>query len=165
MKKFLIYPILAVALLTLPGCRHNVNTSNPQVVLAATLLDASNTVVTLADGLTAADHVLDQLQASDPAYYAQIKPLLIKIAKLNDVAVAKIAAAKAGDATADWKGAIIAIGSSVTVTDFSTVGIKNPTNQALASAGLATLIAALELIPKTYGSVTVAPSPTPGGAL
>jgi hypothetical protein len=151
MRKHLLVLSL-LSLLTAIGCRHNTSgpPPSPAVVTAATLLDASNTTVTVEDGLTAASHALDQLQATDPEYYAKVDPLIKKISAANVLAAKKIKLVK-DTGTGDWRPAILAVASSVNVADLNTVGVKNPTSQTIVAAALATLVGVLNAIPKTFG--------------
>lgn len=145
--------VMLAAIATVEGCRHNVNTNNPKVIAAMTLLDASDITVTVEDGLVATDHILDTLQTSDPEYYAKIKPLLKKISSANVTAAQKIKIVKDGG-QADWKGAILAVAASVNVHDLNAVGIKNPNTQIIVSASLATLVKILTDIPQKFGGAS-----------
>lgn len=139
--------IVLALILILPfstGCRHSANMANPKVAFAVTLLDASNTTKTIADGLTAADKVLDRIQAQEPDYYAKVRPLLTKIARANDGANVAILNAKNGGA-ADWKGALVSVSQTVATSDLTAFGFKNPTSQALVQDGFAVLISGLSL--------------------
>ena len=128
------------------GCRHNTaNMANPKVAMAVTLLDASNTTVTIADGLTAADKILDALRATEPDYYKRTRPLLVKIAKLNDIASAAIVKAKNGDTNANWRIAMINISQAVATSDLTTFGFKNRNSQLAVQDGFAVLISGLTL--------------------
>lgn len=139
----------------LSSCRHTTTIPgqpppSAAVVTAATLLDASNTCVTVEDGLTAADHALDQLQASEPEYYTKVKPLIQKISSANVAAARKVKAAKDSGAT-DWRPAMLAVAASVNVSDLNAAGVKNPTSQAIVSASLASLVAILNTINQNFG--------------
>lgn len=142
--------LLLSTLLIASGCRHNINTSNPAVVTAATLLDASNTCVAVEDGLTAANHAVDALETQEPEYYAHVKPLLKKLSTANVAAVKLVQAAKNGQ-PANWQQGMLAMASAVTPADLSAVQVKNPTSQAIAQGALATLIVTLNTIPHTFG--------------
>lgn len=143
---------LLLAFMATEGCRHNVvNTNNPKVVMAATLLDASNTCVTIEDGLTAANHVIDALETAEPDYYKHVKPLIKRISTANKTASDKIVAVRNGDGTADWRGAVLAIGTSVDTKDLTAFSFKNPNSQALVTAAFATLTATLASLPQTFG--------------
>ena len=147
--------LLVLLLLTATGCRYNTPTPgsptpSAAVVTAATLLDASNTCVTVEDGLTAADHALDQLKTTEPDYYAKVDPLIKKISAANVLAAKKIKLVK-DTGTGDWRPAILAVASSVNVADLNAAGIKNSTTQTIVAAALATLVGVLNAIPKTFG--------------
>jgi hypothetical protein len=154
-------PILALILtLTMiaatSGCRHNQPGAAPPshaVVVAATLLDASNTTVTVEDGLIAASHAIDQLQTTDPEYYAKVSPLIKKISAANVAAAKKIKIVKDTGA-GDWRADMLAIAGSVNISDLTATGIKNPTSQAIVSAALATLIGVLNTINQNFGTGT-----------
>lgn len=150
----LVYAGLGAFTYAMGGCRHSINTANPRVVMAATLLDASNTTVAVEDGLTAANHVVDSLEQSEPDYYAKVKPLIRKISAANKAASDKIVAAKNGDTTADWRGAVNAVAASVKPGDLTAFGFKNQNTQALVTAAFATLVATLNAIPGTFGAGT-----------
>lgn len=150
LASMVVAAVMLMAITATEGCRHNVNTNNPKVIQAATLLDASDLTVTIEDGVVAANHAVEAIQASDPEYYNKVKPLLRSISSANVLAARKIQAFKNGDATADWRGAIIAVAGSVNTQDLSAVHIKNPNTQLIVSASLATLVAALETIPKKF---------------
>lgn len=151
MKKTLATIIVLSLIILLTGCRYNINTNNPKVVVAATLLDASNTTVLIEDGLTAANHVTEQLESIEPEYYAHVKPLIKRISAANVVAAKTVQNAKNGNTAADWRGALIAVGASVKPSDLTAFGFKNPTSKALVSGGFATLIAILDSIPQKFG--------------
>lgn len=153
-KNFYAALFLAMALATsldlVTGCRHS-QSSNPRVKLAETLYDAAATVDTIADGLVAARHVIDNLETTEPEYYAHTKPLLQNIAKANDRAIAAVRAAKSGDASADWRTALLNVSDAVGKTDLTQFGFKNQNSQALVRVGFATLQSALALIPQNFG--------------
>lgn len=132
------------------GCRHNVST-NPKVVMTATLLDASNTCVTIEDGLTAANHIVNALETSEPEYYAHVRPLIKKLSAANKTASDTIVKVRNGDTAADWRGAMLAIGSGITPADLTSFGFKNSNTQAIVTAAFATLVATLNALPATYG--------------
>src|SRR5258708_22447304 len=114
------------------GCRHNVNTNNPQVVFAATIYDAAVAVDDFSLALRAANDGVEHLQVQEPGYYASIHPYLVSLAKTNDKAIAAIRAAKAGDTSADWRGALAAVAVQAGKTDPTIFGFKNPQSQATA---------------------------------
>lgn len=127
------------------GCRHNVNTSNPQVVAMSALGDASNACKTVEDALTATNKALEQLEATEPAYYAKVKPLVQKISQANRLASSKIVAAKNGEPV-DWRSAFVAVGSSINIDDLRAAQVKNPTSQIIVGSSVALLIDALVAI-------------------
>jgi hypothetical protein len=154
LRSTMVMLLLAVVLVG-SGCRKNVTTPgqpppSAAVTTAATLLDASNTCLTVEDSLTAASHTIDKLKDSDPEYYAKIDPLIKKISAANTAAALKVQAAMKSGAT-DWKSAMVAIASSVNVSDLNAAGIKNPTSQTIAAASLASLIAILNTINQNFG--------------
>lgn len=151
MKTFCIALASVLTVFAVAGCRHSANMSNPKVAIAVTELDASNTTKTITDGLTAADKVLDQIQAQEPDYYAKVRPLLTKIAKANDVASSAIVNAKNGGA-ADWRGAMSSLGQTVATSDLTTFGFKNSTSQKLVQDGFAVLISGLTLAAQFGGT-------------
>lgn len=165
---FLFAAALCTLLLMVDACRRNVDTKNPQVLRAATLLDASQMCVTIEDGVVAANNILESIQAQEPDYYAHVKPLLQKISSSNVLAVRKIQAFKNGDTSADWRGGLIAVAQSVNPKDLDAVGIKNANTKAIVQAAMATLVLALEIIPQKIslavppkGPVPAAPFPLP----
>jgi hypothetical protein len=157
-KHILTLMLLLVGLAGLATSCYHTTTSpttpppSPAVVTAATLLDASNTCVTIEDSLTAANHAIDQLKATDPEYYAKLDPLIKKISRANTVAAEKIKLAKDTGAT-DWKPALLAVAASVNISDLTAGGIKNPTSQTIATAALASLVAILNTINQNFGGV------------
>lgn len=155
LKSRYLVSALAMILLVSAGCRHNTTAAgqpppSAAVTTVATLLDASNTCVTVEDGLTAADHAIDQVKMSDPEYYAKVGPLIKKISAANAAAAQKVKLAKDTGAT-DWKPAMLAIASSVNVSDLSAAGVKNPTSQAIVQASLAGLVAIINTINQNFG--------------
>lgn len=150
----LVLPLFIVMVAAMEsGCRHNTNSTtpvSPQVATAVTLLDASNTCVTVEDGLTAADHAIDQLKASDPEYYAKVSPLIKKISAANVVAAQKIQVVK-NTGQGDWKSAMLAVAQSVNVNDLNAAQVKNPTSQGIVTAALASLVAILNTINQNFG--------------
>lgn len=132
------------------GCRKNININNPAVVQAAALLDASNTCKTLEEGLLSANNAVEALQAGEPDYYAKVKPLLRKISAANVVAAQKIQLVSQGG-TADWRSALIAVGSSTTPADLTSFGFKNPNSQLIVQGGFALLVATLSSIQTKFG--------------
>lgn len=126
------------------GCHHTVNSSNPAVVSAVTLLDAENTVNTIAHGLQTANGTLKSLQSIEPDYYAYAHPKLVQIAQLNEKANQAILAAKNGNTTVDWKSAVIAIGSVATDPQSLVVfGFKNQSSQTIVQTSFAALLAGI----------------------
>lgn len=134
------------------GCQHRVNSNNPKVIFAATLLSAADASDTLATGLVAADQVLDNLRATEPEYYAHTKPILVKIAKANDKAIVAIRAAKNGDTTANWQGALIAVLDAAGKSDLTAFGFKNPNSQAAARIGFSSLQLAVAAIRDSFSN-------------
>lgn len=154
-KRIITLMLLLVALAGLASCHRTTTSSitpppSPAVATVATLLDASNATVTVEDSLTAANHAIDQLQSSDPEYYAKLNPLIKKISAANTVAAQKIKLVK-DTGTGDWKPALLAVASSVNTADLTAAGVKNPTSQAIVSAALASLIAILNTITTNFG--------------
>ena len=142
--------VLLIVAASLVACRHQVNTSNPKVIIAATLLDASNTCVTVEDGLTAANHAVESLETAEPEYYARVKPLLQKISAANKQAALTVQRVKNGG-TDNWRGALVAVAASVSVQDLQAVQVKNPTSQLIVEGALATLVATLQSINTNFG--------------
>jgi len=152
-RKLLLTTVLLLAFTA--GCQHNITTPgqptpSAAVTTVATLLDASNTCVTVEDSLVAADHAIDQLKATDPEYYAKVSPLIKKISAANAVAAQKIKLAKDTGAI-DWRPALLAVAASVNPGDLSAVGVKNSTSQVIVSASLASLVAILNTINQNFG--------------
>lgn len=127
------------------GCQHNVNVT-PRVVFANTLLSAAEAVDTLSISLKAANEFVVTLKPTEPEYFDSIHPWLVKIAKANDKAIAAIRAAKSGDASADWRGAISNILTEAGKTDPTQFGFKNPDSQAAAKIVMASLLAAFSAL-------------------
>lgn len=146
MKKLLL---LAILLLPLGGCRH-VNSSNPAVITAVTLLDADHTCKALEDALTATDHVLDGIATTEPDYYAQVKPLIQRISTTNLAAAHAIQNAKNGGA-ADWKAALLNVAGSVDTQQLTATGIKNSVSQKNTAAILASLVGLMKGIETSFG--------------
>jgi hypothetical protein len=134
------------------GCRHNINTNNPKVVFVNTLLAGAQSCDLVATGLKDANDTLEKLQATEPEYYASVKPKLQAIARANDKAIAALRAAQAGDASADWRAALIAVANEAGSGDLSQFGFKNPNSQATAKIMLASLQLALQAITNTWGT-------------
>lgn len=149
MRKRIAILLLAVTLVPTVGCRHN--NTNPRVVFAATILDASIVVDDFSIALRAANDGVEQMQFSEPEYYASVHPYLVKLAKLNDKAIATLKLAKNGDTSADWKGAIAAIAIEASKTDPTVFGFKNPQSQATAKILFASFSAAVNAISKSFG--------------
>jgi len=127
------------------GCRHNINTANPAVVAASALGDASNACKTVEDALTATNKALEQLESTEPEYYAHVKPLVQRISLANRLASSKIVAAKNGNPV-DWKSAFSAVGTSINLDDLRAAQVKNPNSQIIIGSSVALLIDALVAI-------------------
>lgn len=141
--------VLLVCMVPLGACRKNVST-NPAVVQAVVLTDAENTCKLIDDGLKSANAAIEKLQVSEPGYYAHVKPLIRKISAANATASSKVALVAAGG-SADWRGALIAVGTSVTPSDLTTFGFKNSNTQLIVEAAFGGLIATLNSIPSKFG--------------
>lgn len=151
MKRLFTIIMIAVMLSFSTGCGHFTHSTNPAVVQAAALVDVQKTLKTVEDGLLTANKAVENLEAAEPEYYAYVKPLLKKISLSNRIASDKVDIVTKGG-TADWKSAVIEIGSSVTPADLTTFGFKNPSSQLIVEGGFATLITTLETIKNKYGS-------------
>lgn len=154
MKRFILLLVVLMALGSVPlttGCAHSAASTNPQVVFSATILSASDASDTFSVALKAANDGLVKLEATEPGYYASVHPYLVKLARLNDKAVATIAAAQAGDTTADWKGALLAISTAASQTDPTVFGFKNPNTQAEVKIIFASFNAAVAAITASFG--------------
>jgi hypothetical protein len=139
------------AVLSIGGCQHKVNSANPQVVFAATLLDAATACDSVADGLTAANSTIGKLETTEPEYYTHARALLVKVAKANDAAIIAVRAAKAGDATVNWQGAMAAIAGSLGSEDLTVFGFKNPQSANEVKIGLASFQLAISAISGAFG--------------
>lgn len=149
--KALLISIMAVIICVLGiGCRHTVNTANPAVVTVTTLQDASDTCVTLEDGLTAANKAVDQIEATEPEYYAHVKPLLKKLSAANASASGIIQNVKNGQ-PGNWKGAVLGVATSITPADLTSFAVKNPTSQLIVEGSITGLIATLATIQAKFG--------------
>lgn len=148
--KILTLTLMIACIGIFAGCRKSVNNSNPAVVQAVALQDAENTCKTVEDGLLTANRAIEKLQATEPDYYNKVKPLLRKISKLNATASGKIALVASGQ-SADWKGALIAVSASVTPSDLTTFGFKNPNTQIIVETSFSGLILALSSIKTKFG--------------
>lgn len=151
MKNLIAVFMLGVCLCTLSACRKNVST-NPTVVQAVALQDAENTVKSVEDGLNAANDVIENLQTAEPGYYAKIKPILRRLSSLNATASRKLNVVAQGG-SADWKGAIVDVGNSITIADLTNFGFKNPNSQAAVDAGMELLVGALNTLKRKFGTV------------
>jgi hypothetical protein len=149
--KRLLIALVLVGALTLSACHRGLNTSNPQVVLVNSLAAGAQSCDLVATLLLAADGTLDSLQATEPDYYAKVKPLLQKTAKLNDAAIAGIKAAKAGDTSANWQAELVAVGGALGSEDLTVFGFKNPTSQKEVQGSIAALQMFLTAITASYG--------------
>lgn len=136
--------LLGLIVLGCSGCIHSTTSTNPAVIRAVTLLDAENTVNTIAHGLQEANGTLKNLQPTEPDYYAFAHPKLVALAQANENANQAILKANAGDQTVNWKSAVFDVsavaGDTKTLTAF---GFKNPKTQQLVQLGFATLSTAL----------------------
>lgn len=144
--------VVAAGLLipSLTSCRH-VNSNNPAVIKAVTLLDAEDTVNTISHGLAAANGTLETLQATEPDYYEYAHPKLVQIAELNEKANAAIVAAKNGDTSVDWKSKVTAVGKVVAdPASLVTFGFKNPRSQQIVQDSFGILIGGISLA-ASYG--------------
>lgn len=138
--------LLVIASLVSQGCRHNNNPNNlPAINQAMTLDDAANTVNLVADGLVAANDIVNKLETTEPDYYAKAKPVLNRIANANLAAINTIRLAQQGNTAANWRQAMLNVSIALGSQDPTAFGFKNPSTQALVKAGWATLITALQL--------------------
>jgi hypothetical protein len=145
MRRVLLAICLALPFVT--SCQHTTPSTNPKVVFAVTIYDAATVADDFSIALRAANDGVAKLQATEPDYYNYAHPYLVKLAQLNDKAIAAIKAAQAGDTSADWKGALAAIVAYAASQDPTTFGFKNPTTQAsvrLLFAGLTAAITAMQ---------------------
>jgi hypothetical protein len=150
-RQRLQFALALLAVLSFAGCAKHVNSSNPAVININTLADAENTVNAISHGLATANATLKKLQAAEPDYYAYAHPKLLQIAQLNEKANAAIVTAKNGNATVDWKSAVVAVGQVVTdPSSLTTFGFKNPTTQAIVQDSFSALVAGISLA-ATYG--------------
>lgn len=145
MKRYILTLLLATTLVITPGCRHNVQSTNPVVIQAVTLSDAEKTVNTIAHGLLAADQTIDSLQTSEPDYYATVQPKLKATAKLNEVANQCIVTSLNGG-KCDWQTAIINIateaGKPENLTNF---GFKDDKTKQKVQLGFAVLTTGINM--------------------
>lgn len=149
-KKCVISFVLVVLAFGLAGCRHNVNTSNPAVVTASALQDASSSTVLVEDGLSAANKAVDQLEAVEPEYYAHVKPLLKAISTKNAAAAGIIQKVKNGQ-PGDVKGAMLALAVSVSPSDLTAFSVKNPNSQIIVEGSITALVVTLATIKTKFG--------------
>lgn len=147
----IVVALTLLGVLTLSACHRGLNTSNPQVVFVNSLAAGAQSCDLVATLLVAADGTLDGLQASEPEYYAKVKPLLQKTARLNDTAIAAIKAAKAGDTSANWQAALFNVGSALGAGDLTAFGFKNPASQDKVKGTIAALQLLLTSISTSYG--------------
>lgn len=142
--------VLLLLLLALTACRHNVNTSNPKVIYANTILAAADADDAFSIALKAANSGIEQLKGTEPEYYAGTKAYLVRLAKLNDKVIAAIRLAEAGDTTADWRGAMAALAAEAAKTDPTVFGFKNANSQATAKIIFASLSLALTSLNQSF---------------
>jgi hypothetical protein len=151
-KVVLWLTVVTSAIHLLSGCAvRTVNTANPKVVFANTLLAASNVVDEVASANAAANEMLTKLQSTEPDYYTKVKPILVNIAKTNDKAIATIRAAEAGDTSIDWRAAVVAVVDAAGKEDLTKFGFKNKDSQSLVKIGIASLELALTAITNSFG--------------
>jgi hypothetical protein len=146
----LLLPMLLVASL---GCRHNAPNAppaSPQVVAIVTLDDAMNICNDVHHTQVNADKAIDALQATEPDYYAHAQPIIKRIRDANDLAVKAILSAERGG-TDDWKGAMVALASTIKPGDLTTFGFKNKDTQTIVSTSIAGLEGILLSIPSKLG--------------
>lgn len=136
---------LMLGVQSLTGCAvHRTTSTNPAVIRVVTLLDAENTVNTIAHGLAAADGTLKSLQAVEPDYYTYAHPKLVQIAFLNDRANASILSARNGNTSVDWKSDVLAVATAAGNTQaLTTFGFKSAKSQQIARDGFAILATAI----------------------
>jgi hypothetical protein len=150
MKKIIVL-LLTIGLAVVPlSCTRRVSL-NPQVNFANTLLAAADAVDVVATALVAANQVIESLKTQEPDYFNATKPKLVAIAKANDKAIAVIRSAQSGDTSVDWRGAVLAVSTTVANQDQANFGFKNPNTQATVKIGLASLQAALIAIQNSFG--------------
>jgi hypothetical protein len=151
MKKILISFVLSLTLFNALGCRH-VNSSNPKVIVAVRANDAANLCKSISDGLVAADKTLDGIQTQEPDYYSKVKPWLIKIATLNDVAAKQVLAYEQGNTTSNWQGTMQQIAVVSGQIDPIIFGFKNPTTQTEVKTGFTLLQASIASVIQLFGN-------------
>lgn len=136
-----------VLLVPLAGCTKK--SVSPQVALAQSTWKASQAAKTIADLNNSTFKALAILQgqhAIDAATANEVLARLQGIAEADDQAIAVIKAAEAGDTSANWKGALLAVVGAGSNTDPTVFGIKSTGAQrdlALALGALNVAIAGL----------------------
>ncbi len=144
MKKLLVL-VLALALVT--GCvKNTVTNPTPRVVYVNTLLSAAEADDTLSLALRSANDAVIKLRATEPDYYNTVHPYLVRLAVLNDKAIAVLRLAQSGDTSANWRGALLAIADEAAKTDPLTFGFKNPNTRATVAIIFASFRAAIQVI-------------------
>lgn len=151
LSKSLIVFVLLFGVFGCQGCRH-VNSTNPKVIVAVQANDAANLCKSISDGLVAADKTLDGIQSQEPDYYAKVKPWLVQIATLNDVAAKQILAYERGDTTANWQGTMQQISVVAGQIDPTVFGFKNPATQAQVKTGFTLLQASIASVIQLFGT-------------
>lgn len=139
-----------VLLLCCSGCVHSTN-SNSKVVFALTVYDAAVASDDLSLTLRAANDGVTRLATTEPEYQASIRPYLVRLARLNDIAITTIRQVEAGDTAADWKGAMLAIVAEASKTDPANFGFKNPSSRATVQLVFAGLNATIQAISASFG--------------
>lgn len=134
------------------GCKYKVNSSNPKVVYANTVFAAASADDTFTLALRAANDGLERLKATEPEYYNGLHPKLVALARFNDTRVIPVLRlAEAGDTSADWRGALLALANEAGNLDPSTFGFKNPNSRATAQVTIAGLLAIINTINTSFG--------------
>lgn len=149
-KSFVVF-VLLLGMSSWQGCRH-VNSSNPKVIVAVRANDAANLCKSISDGLVAADKTLDGIQSQEPDYYAQVKPWLVKIATLNDVAAKQVLAYEKGDTSSNWQGTMQQISTVSAQIDPTVFGFKNPDTQTKVKEGFTLLQASIASVIQLFGT-------------
>lgn len=152
--------------LALGGCGLRVTNQPPQtprVKFANSLLAAADVVDLIAQGINAANSELVTLNTSGSITlpeYIEAHSYLVSIANDNDKAIAVIHAAQLGSTAADWRASIVTIADNASKQDPSKFGIHDANARATFLLSLATLKAALTVIPQSFGKPTTTASLT-----